>query len=97
MGCNNSHFRPLFRRCRRRSKKEESGNCTTPSKRGSGPGPGGGPGAEPGESNHIDAAPDLLHGFQFLGSSLRGNSKVLGSGPASSSDQPQSVPLLAQS
>ncbi|OXA43681.1 uncharacterized protein LOC110858390 isoform X2 [Folsomia candida] len=90
MGCNNSHLRPLFRRCRRRSKKDDV-NCSTPKRQASSQAQNNDAAID---SNHIDASPDLLHGFQFIGSSMRQNAK---GGDVGSSDQPSCVPLLAQS
>lgn len=95
MGCNNSHLRPLFRRCRRRSKKDSSENqsCVTPKRQN----------VEAGmtEGNHVDyvAQNDVLHGFQFIGSSMKQSpNKAQGAAAetSSASDQPSCV-LLAQS
>jgi len=56
MGCNNSHLRPFFRRCRRRRSKKDDPSVTPKGDyieiERNGPG-------------------DLSHGIQFLGASLR--------------------------
>lgn len=99
MGCSNSHLRPFFRRCRRRSKnKDDATNCT--------------PKRQANEvlidnGNHVDpnssaGGGDLLHGFQFLGSSMA-NKVTKNAGEAgallatSTTDQPSCVSLLAMS
>ena len=92
MGCNNSHLRPFFRRCRRRSKKDDSSvtpkNDLVMIEHG----------------NHCDGgnggSTDILEGLHFLGSSAIRNPANKQQPPLDSqglSESPFCVPLLAQS
>ncbi|CAG7718772.1 unnamed protein product [Allacma fusca] len=89
MGCNNSHLRPFFRRCRRRRSKKDEANVTPKND------------MVMIENGHLyDSGnghnQDILQGLHFLGSSTIRNSatKPFESGM---NESPFCVPLLAQS
>jgi hypothetical protein len=81
MGCNNSHLRPFFRRCRRRRSKKDDSSVTPK-----------GDYIEI-ERNGSGGDGDLSHGIQLLGASIRNaNNKTADS----TADSTFCVPLLAQ-